>query len=111
MALTATVGPGVRRVEGTLAGVEGGDYLLDDSWVTLARGYQTQLEGSRLRVSQRYVAQLEERRFSPGRTYPVVGGAVALVTAFFVTRGLVGRGTPPEGTVGPPPTDNSVRAP
>lgn len=109
-ALVPTVGPGVRRVEGTLAGFEGEDYLLDGSWVTLTRGIQRPVEGGRVRVNAVQVELLEERRFSPRRTYPVLGGAVALVATFFITRGLVGRGTPPENTGVPPSPDNSVRA-
>ncbi|MBI4421790.1 MAG: hypothetical protein HY560_13275 [Gemmatimonadetes bacterium] len=77
----------------------------------MVRGYQTLLDSVRVRVNHSHVMVLQERRLSRARTYPVVGGAVALVATFFVTRGLVGRGTPPEGTPPPPPTDNSVRAP
>jgi hypothetical protein len=108
-ALAATVGPGVRRVEGILAGVEGDDYLLDGSWVTLSRGNQVPVEGGRVRVNQGYVALLEQRRLSPRRTYPAVGGALVLVAAFFITRGFVSRGTPPETSGEPPGPDNSIR--
>ena len=103
-ALTSTLGPGVVRLEGTLVALEGDDYVLDaDAAATTIRRVPTPLEGVRVRLTQRDIARVEEWRFSRRRTYPVLGGAVAVVAAFFITRGLVGRGTPPEtGPIEPP---------
>ena len=105
-ALTATLGPGVVRLEGTLVALEGDDYLVDaDAATTTVRRVPTPLDGVRVRLSPRDVARVEEWRLSRRRTYPVLGGTVAVVTAFFITRGLVGRGTPPEGGPTEPPTN------
>jgi len=105
-ALTPILGPGVVRLEGTLVAIEGNDYVIDaDAATTITRRVPAPLDGVRVRLGPRDVARVDEWHLSRGRTYPVLGATVALVTAFFITRGLVGRGTPPEGGGTEPPTD------
>jgi hypothetical protein len=100
VALNDKIGPGVVRLEGTLAGVEGGELLVDAQAVRQVRGYISDLGGVRVRLPQQYVTRIDERRFSRKKTFIVAGAIVGAVAAFFVTKGFGGRGTPPEGTGG-----------
>ena len=100
VALNDKIGPGVVRLEGTMAGVEGGELLVDAQAVRQVRGYISDLGGVRVRLPQQYVTRIDERRFSRKKTFLVVGSIVAAVAAFFITKGFGGRGTPPEGTGG-----------
>jgi hypothetical protein len=109
VALRDRLGPGVVRLEGKLAAVEGDDLVLDASRVTQIRGMPLPLDSVRLRVNQHHVDQLSERRLSRKRTYIVVGAAVAVVAAFGITKGFSSRGTPPEDGPGGP-TTNQRRA-
>ena len=93
VALNDKVGPGVVRLEGTLAGMEGDELLLDASAVRQLRGYITDLGGVRVRLPQRYVTRMDERRFSRTRTMLVIGGVAAIVVGFFATK-IAGRSTP-----------------
>ena len=93
VALNEKIGPGVVRLEGTLAGVDGDDLLLDASAVRQVRGYITDLGGVRVRLPQKYVTRMDERRLSRSRTLLVVGGIVAIVAGFFAAK-ISGRDTP-----------------
>ena len=93
VALSERIGPGVVRLEGTLAGVEGDDLLVDATAVRQVRGYITDLGGLRVRVARRHVSRVDERRLSRTRTLIVVGGIVAVVAAFFAVK-IGGKGTP-----------------
>ena len=93
VALAEKVGPGVVRLEGTLAGVEGDELLVDASAVRQVRGYISDLGGVRVRLPQRYVTRMDERRLSRSRTLMVMGGAVAIVVGFFAAK-ISGRSTP-----------------
>jgi hypothetical protein len=95
VALNEKIGPGVVRLEGTLAGMDGDDLLVDASAVRQVRGYITDLGGVRVRLPKNYVTRMDERRFSTSRTLLVVGGVVAVVAGFFATK-ISGRSTPPD---------------
>jgi hypothetical protein len=100
VALNDKIGPGVVRLEGTLAGVEGDDLLVDASAVRQVRGYISDLGGLRVRLPQRFVTRMDQRQLSRKRTL-LVGGAIAgAIAAFFVTKGFSGRSTPPDGSGG-----------
>ena len=105
VALNEKIGPGVVRLEGTLAGVEGRDLLVDANAVQQIRGgYISELGGMRVRLSPNHVTRIDQRQFSRRRTFMVVGGVVATIAAFFITKGISGRGTPsedPDGSGGP----------
>jgi hypothetical protein len=105
VALREQLGPGVVRVEGRLAGLEGGDYIVDASTVTAIRGPALPLDTVRVRLNQRLIERVDERRLSRRRTWTVVGAALAVVATFLATQGFGSRGTPPEGPPGPPPID------
>ena len=95
VALNEKIGPGVVRLEGTLAGMEGDELLVDATAVRQVRGYITDLGGVRVRLPKNYVTRMDERRFSKSRTLMVVGGVVAVVAGFFATK-ISGRSTPPD---------------
>lgn len=100
VALNDKIGPGVVRLEGTLAGVEGDELLVDASAVQQVRGYISDLGGVRVRLPQRYVTRIDQRQLSRKRTLLVAGGIVAAVATFFIAKGFSGRSTPPENTGG-----------
>ena len=93
VALSDKIGPGVVRLEGTLAGTDGDELLVDASAVRQVRGYITDLGGVRVRLPRRYVTRIDERRLSRTRSFLVVGGVVAIVAAFFTAK-ISGRSTP-----------------
>lgn len=93
VALNEKIGPGVVRLEGTLAGVDGDELLVDAAAARQVRGYVSDLGGVRVRLPQKYVTRMDERRFSRSRTLLVVGGIVAIVAGFFATK-ISGRNTP-----------------
>lgn len=93
VALNEKIGPGVVRLEGTLAGVEGEELLIDASAVRQVRGYITDLGNVRVRLPRTYITRLEERRLSRSRSLLVVGGVVAVVAGFFATK-IGGHSTP-----------------
>lgn len=93
VALNEKIGPGVVRLEGTLAGVEGDELLVDADAARQVRGYVSDLGGVRVRLPQKYVTRMDERRFSRSRTLLVVGGIAAIVVGFFATK-ISGRSTP-----------------
>ena len=93
VALSEKIGPGIVRLEGTLAGVEEDTLLVDASAVRQVRGYITDLGGVRVRLPQQYVTRMDERRLSRSRTLMVIGGVVAIVAGFFAVK-LSGKSTP-----------------
>ena len=93
VALSEKIGPGVVRLEGTLAGVEGDALLVDASSVRQVRGYISDLGGVRVTLPRKYVTRMDERRLSRSRTLMVVGGVVAIVAGFFAVK-LSGKSTP-----------------
>ncbi len=105
VALREQLGPGIVRLEGRLSAVEGTDMVVEASSVTQIRGQAVPVDSVRVRVSRGHVERMDERRLSRGRTWMVLGGAVAIVAAFFVGNGVFGRTTPPENPPGGPPVD------
>src|SRR5690242_6596902 len=76
VALRDKIGPGVVRLEGTLAGVEGGELLVDADAVRQVRGYISDLGGVRVRLPRQYVTRIDERRLSRTKTLLVAGSIV-----------------------------------
>ena len=93
VALSEKIGPGVVRLEGTLAGVDGEALLVDASAVRQVRGYISDLGGVRVTLPRQFVTRVDERRLSRSRTLLVVGGVVAIVAGFFAAK-ISGRSTP-----------------
>ena len=105
VALREQLGPGVVRLEGRLTAVDSDGMLVETSSVTQIRGRPIPVDSVRVRVSQGHVEGMNERRLSRSRTFMVIGGAVAIVAAFFVGNGVFGRSTPPEDPGGGPPVN------
>jgi len=100
--LNEQLGANVARVEGMVSANEGNDYLLSVTKVAYFNAPAANWTGERVRVSRDVIARVEERRFSKGRTLLLVGGTLAGLAAFVLTRSLIGGGT--QGTDrGPPP--------
>jgi hypothetical protein len=108
MALRDRIGPGVVRLEGKVAAVEGDELVVDASSVTQIRGLPLPLDSMRLRLRQSFLDRVDERRLSRTRTWIVVGGATAVVTAFLASKGFSSRGTPPEEPPSGPPVNNGL---
>jgi hypothetical protein len=102
-ALGDQLGPGVVTVEGTLQGIQGGQYVLGVSRVTTISSGAANWGGERVRIPIGDVARSQLRTFSRGRTALLVGVVVAGLTAFIVTRSLTGGGTIPGTPSSPPP--------
>ena len=100
VALNQKLGPGVVRLEGTLAGVEDGELLVDAQAVKQVQGYISDLGGVRVRLPRQYVTRIDERQFSRKKTLIVAATIVGAVAAFFITKGFSSRSTPPEQTGG-----------
>jgi len=105
VALRDQLGPGIVRLEGRVSAVEGDAMVLQASSVTQIRGQAIAVDTVSVRVSQGYVERMDERRLSRARTWMVIGGAIAIVASFVVSKGGFGRSTPPENPPGGPPID------
>jgi len=99
--LNDQLGGNVSRVEGMVSASEGNDYLVSVTRVAYFNAPSANWSGERVRLSRDVVARVEERKFSKGRTLLVVGGALAGIAAFVLTRSILGGGTE-EGDTGPP---------
>lgn len=80
VALGGSMGPELRRVEGSFQAREGEDYLVNVTGVELLQGgYQT-WAGESVRINSSYVSAVYEKTFSKSKTAMAVGGiAVAAV--------------------------------
>lgn len=86
------IGPAVTRVEGSLLDVTDTGYVLAVRNVMGLSGGRTRWSGERVALRREYVARTFERRFSRSRTTLVVGGVLAAVGAFFLSKDLLGFG-------------------
>jgi hypothetical protein len=100
--LADRLGPGVMTVEGTLVRRTEDGYVVSVAGIDLIGGTSSHWTGEQVPVNAGYVARLQRRQFSPGRTAVAVGAAALAIGAFIVTRGLGGTGSPPVGTGGGP---------
>ncbi len=108
IALRERLGPGVVRLEGRVAAVEGDELVVDASRVTQLRGLPLPLDSMRLRLRNSFLDRVDERRLSRTRTWMTIGGATAIVAVFLATKGFSSRGTPPEEPPGGPPVNNGL---
>jgi hypothetical protein len=95
VALGGAIGPAVNQIEGRLVGIEGDEYLLAVSSVTSLRGGTQVWAGERIRVRSEHVGTVYERRLSAGRSVTLGAVAVAGITAFILSRDLLGFGREP----------------
>ena len=94
--LARSLAPGVTRIEGTLVAAPADTLVLALAGYSQIRLPSTRLVGDTLRLWRQHLDGAFERRLSSRRTALVVGAGVAVVAAFFIGRGLGGRGVPPE---------------
>ena len=88
--LGGRIGPGIERIEGRMAGTEGDMYVINVFSTATLDGAKSLWSGEEMRLDRNFVARLESRQLSKGRSWAAVGVATAVVTAFILTRGLTG---------------------
>lgn len=101
VALGGSMGPQLRRVEGSFQAKEGDEYLVNVSGVELLQGGFQTWAGESVRINTNYVSALYEKKFSAAKTALAVGGVAAI--AVFASSGKVrsfidgsGDGEPPD---------------
>jgi hypothetical protein len=104
VALSERFGPGLRRVEGRLARVEGDEMVLNVIRVAHLGGETSQWSGESVRLQREYVGQMSVRRLSKKRTFLAAGIATVSLAVFIASKGLTGHwfgsgseGGPPDG--------------
>jgi len=90
-----SIGPSVRTIEGKTTLASDSVYALSVSSVGYLTGQVNKWNGERLTVPKPFVMTVKERRFSRSRSSLVAAGFVAAVSAFVVTRTILGSGSPP----------------
>lgn len=100
IAHSKALGPGILRVAGVLTGMDGDRYVIDVASVLPIRGQELPVSGVRVTLSPSEVTDVRVRTLSKKRTAWVIGGAVAIVTTFLITKGFKAGTTPPEGPPG-----------
>ena len=101
VALGGSMGPELRRVEGSLQSKEGDDYFVNVAGVELLQGGFQNWAGETVRINSSYVSAVYEKKFSKGKTALAVGGtaiAVALMGSRSVRSFLDPRDEPPSDT-------------
>lgn len=104
VALSGQLGPGITEVEGRLVSVEGSAYRIAVLGVTSIASGASHWSGERVGIESTYVSRVQERRFSKGKTAVAVASAVGAITAFIVTRQLIGGGGSSPQNPPPPPS-------
>jgi hypothetical protein len=80
VALGGSMGPELRRVEGSFQAKEGDEYLVNVSGVELLQGGFQAWAGESVRIKSSYVSAVYEKKFSKAKTALAVGGVVAIAT-------------------------------
>jgi hypothetical protein len=89
--LATRIGPGVRAVEGDVVRADSAGLTLAVREVENLRGERSDWQGETVRIPQRFVQRLQERRISVGGT-GLLGGAIA-AGVVAMTQAFGGRGT------------------
>jgi hypothetical protein len=97
-AVAERVGPGALSIEGQLVQAGPEEFSVRVYEVRTITDGRATWSGESLAVRRDHVANLTQRQFSRGRTVLAVGGVVAAVIAFAVTRRLIGAGSDPDDT-------------
>ena len=109
VALGATLGPTVERIQGAVESSSDSAYVLRMQSVTLFNGQSNGWTGERVVVGKRFVTNTNRREFSTGKTTLAVVVGVGAVVAFVLTRGLLGSGNPDTDPGGGGPPTGSIR--
>lgn len=99
-ALGGLIGPGVKRIEGRLLEVEGEEYHLAVTSLSLLDGGYQVWSGEPVKLRKEYVTSAYERRFSLGRSIGLGVSVVGGFAAFLATRSLLGGGQGDNGDPG-----------
>jgi len=132
VALGGSMGPELRRVEGSFQSKDGDDYLVNVLGVELLQGgYQT-WAGESVRINSSYVSAVYEKTFSKSKTALAVGGIAVAATllsskairsyldpngdpsppdTFLTRRGRIPRSLSPSVRLGLPPFLRSLNPP
>ncbi|MGH7638367.1 MAG: hypothetical protein ACREOK_12020 [Gemmatimonadaceae bacterium] len=108
VALGGSMGPEIARIEGTLVGNAGDEYVLSVRRLQLLRGGEQSWSGERVRISRDHVGSVYEREFSRARSVTFAAVVVGGVVAFFATRDLLGLGRGPDDRGGPKPPPETL---
>jgi len=99
--LSRTIGPDVRSIRGRLLTSDQEALRLSVTGVTLHHGENVTWKGEVVTVNRMYLAGVEQRRLSRGRTAIIVGATlVGMLTTYKVFQGV---GLIPSHAGGPPP--------
>lgn len=93
VALGGLVGPEIDVIEGRLVGKQNDEYMLAVTGVKFIRGGEQVWSGERVNVRSEYVGTVFERRYSAGRSVTLGAVGIAGITAFVLSRDLLGLGT------------------
>jgi len=74
VALGGSMGPELRRVEGSFQAKDGDDYVVNVSGVELLQGGFQTWAGESVRINSSYVSAVYEKKFSKSKTALAVGG-------------------------------------
>ncbi len=94
VAVAESVGPGTRRVEGTVVRADNTTWVLSVGSVLGIDGRVTKWSGETVGVSRAYVEVPYERRYSRSRTLLLASSVMVGVAAFIATRHLLGISIP-----------------
>lgn len=92
VALADRIGSGVTRVTGRLDSVDGDDYVVAVDGVETIGNGSAHWTGERVHIRKDYVAGVQARKFSRGRTALAVGIAAGVVGALIGAASLAGYG-------------------
>lgn len=107
VALAEQVGAGVTRIAGRVVAAQDDSYVLSVDQIETIGSGTSHWTGERVSIRRDYVAGVQERRFSKGRTALAIGAAILGVGALILTASLTGfgfdggdrgSGNPPNGT-------------
>jgi hypothetical protein len=87
VALGGSMGPELRRVEGSFQSKDGDDYLVNVSGVELLQGGYQAWAGESVRINAKYVSAVYEKKFSKAKTALAIGG-VATIAVLLSSKGV-----------------------
>ncbi len=93
LALGGAMGPEIAQIEGRLIETKNGEHVVAVSAVRLLRGAVQVWSGEKVRIRSEYLTSVYERRLSRGRTIALSAATIGGVTAFLVSRNLIGSGS------------------
>ncbi len=92
VALSDQLGSGVTRIMGRVASTEGDDYVVAVDGIETIAGGTSHWTGERIHVRKDYVAGVQTRKFSRGRTLATVGVAALALGALIAAASITGFG-------------------